>query len=92
MTRAQWGDLTGLNLAGMVRMSDESVRASDLARAAPAHILTGHDIKGREVQELDCRAVAEKRGGRYVFTYEEPDTSAWSVAGYGSRTERSCGA
>lgn len=76
MTRAQWGDLSGLNLAGMVRMSDEAVRASDLARAA-LPTLTGHDIKGREVQELDCQAVAVKRGGRYVHTYEEPDTSAW---------------
>lgn len=76
VTRAQWGDLSGLNLAGMVRMSDEAVRASDLARAA-VPTMTGHDIKGRDVQEIDCKAVAEKRGGQYVFTYEEPDTSAW---------------
>ncbi|MFF3936015.1 recombinase family protein [Streptomyces phaeofaciens] len=38
---------------------------------------TGRDIKSREEQEKDARRFVESRGGRYVYTYEEPDTSAW---------------
>ncbi|WP_308283682.1 recombinase family protein [Streptomyces glomeratus] len=38
---------------------------------------TGRDIGSREEQEKDARRFVESRGGRYVYTYEEPDTSAW---------------
>ncbi|MFF4865122.1 recombinase family protein [Streptomyces sp. NPDC001231] len=38
---------------------------------------TGRDIKSREEQEKDARRFVESRGGRHVYTYEEPDTSAW---------------
>ncbi|WP_405547796.1 recombinase family protein [Streptomyces phaeochromogenes] len=34
-------------------------------------------MKSREEQEKDTRRFVESRGGRYVHTYEEPDTSAW---------------
>jgi site-specific DNA recombinase len=80
VSRAQWGDLTGLSLAGMVRMSHEltkdgdDVPPSNGSRRVP---VTGDDIKGRDVQAQDCSTYVTKRGGRYVFTYEEPDTSAW---------------
>ncbi|MFF0065345.1 hypothetical protein ACFYRC_28030 [Streptomyces sp. NPDC005279] len=39
--------------------------------------MTGRDIKNRDEQEKDSRGFVEQRGGRYVYTYEEPDTSAW---------------
>lgn len=39
--------------------------------------MTGRDIKGRDEQEKDVRRFVESRGGTYVYTYEEPDTSAW---------------
>ena len=77
--RAQSGKLAGLNLAGIVRMSHELPieeaeaefeRLSQLPR-------TGKDIKGRDVQDQDCRTYVENRDGCYVYTYEEPDTSAW---------------
>ncbi len=78
--------------AGLVRMSFEvradtgvgdvlhvdmvaDVEATRVAKRAV--VLTGRDIKGREEQEKDVRRFVESRGGRYVFTYEEPDTSAW---------------
>jgi len=38
---------------------------------------TGADLLGRDAQERQCRQFVESRGGRYVHTYEEPDTSAW---------------
>ncbi|MFE7235329.1 recombinase family protein [Streptomyces sp. NPDC057596] len=34
-------------------------------------------MKSREEQEKDARRFVESRGGRHVYTYEEPDTSAW---------------
>ncbi|MGW7383574.1 hypothetical protein [Streptomyces sp. NPDC054794] len=39
--------------------------------------MTGRDIKSTEEQERDGRQFVESRGGRYVYTYMEPDTSAW---------------
>jgi site-specific DNA recombinase len=44
----------------------------DLTREQPR---TGKDIRGRDVQDQDCRTYVEKRDGVYVYTYEEPDTS-----------------
>ena len=75
--KARKGDLTGLNLAGLVRLSpglnnQYGDRLTDGRRPA-----SGRDIKSTDEQEKDTRAYAERRGGRYVFTYEEPDTSAW---------------
>jgi site-specific DNA recombinase len=72
--RASWGDLKGLRLAALVRMSTESLnpQSDDGDR-----FMTGRDIVNRETQEADCQAFIAARGGEYVFTYEEPDTSAW---------------
>jgi site-specific DNA recombinase len=39
--------------------------------------LSGTDINGREDQEDRAKRSIEARGGRWVFTYDEPDTSAW---------------
>ncbi|MEV4445455.1 MULTISPECIES: recombinase family protein [Streptomyces] len=39
--------------------------------------MTGRDIRSRDEQEKDNRSFVESRGGRYVYTYEEPGTSAW---------------
>ncbi|MFJ2256857.1 recombinase family protein [Streptomyces sp. NPDC087844] len=87
--RAHWGDLEGQNWAGLVRLSLEAEDEELTARAArptPDHPAgsgtkwrpaTGRDIKSREEQEKDARRFVESRGGRYVHTYEEPDTSAW---------------
>lgn len=87
--RAHWGDLEGQNWAVLVRLSleaeNEELSASSAGRRAdhpsdsgtkwrPA---TGRDIKSREEQEKDARRFVESRGGRYIYTYEEPDTSAW---------------
>lgn len=69
---ARTGDLTGLNLAGLVRLSFEA--DEDDPSSFP---LTGRDIRGRDEQANDCRAYVEKRGGKYIHTYEEPNTSAY---------------
>ncbi|MFJ6560350.1 recombinase family protein [Streptomyces sp. NPDC091412] len=87
--RAHWGDLEGQNWAALVRLSleaeDEELSASS-ARRQPNRVsdngtkwrpATGRDIKSREEQEKDARRFVESRGGRHVYTYEEPDTSAW---------------
>ncbi|MEU5347751.1 recombinase family protein [Streptomyces sp. NPDC020766] len=47
-----------------------------LDRSVP-RFMTGRDIKSTEEQERDGRRFVESRGGRYVHTYMEPDTSAW---------------
>jgi site-specific DNA recombinase len=77
ITRAHWGDLEGMHFAGLVRLSFEP----DLGKEdAPKHAkgyMTGRDIKGRDEQEKDCRGYVEHRNGLYVYTYVEPDTSAF---------------
>jgi site-specific DNA recombinase len=76
--RAHWGDLAGMNLAGLVRLSFEFEGVQDPGGAPrAASYLTGRDIKGRSEQTKDCRGYVENRNGRYVYTYEEPDTSAY---------------
>ncbi|MFF4603777.1 recombinase family protein [Streptomyces sp. NPDC001339] len=84
--KARWGDLKGQNWAGLVRLSFEADEgpataendATDDTEARPVfRPMTGRDIKGRDEQEKDSRSFIESRGGRYVYTYEEPDTSAW---------------
>ncbi|MFI8233476.1 recombinase family protein [Streptomyces sp. NPDC085900] len=84
--KARWGNLEGQHWAGLVRLSfevdeapaDPESDASDTAEAKPAfRPMTGRDIKSRDEQEKDNRKFVEGRGGRYVYTYEEPDTSAW---------------
>ncbi|BCB84467.1 recombinase family protein [Phytohabitans suffuscus] len=71
--RAHWGDLAGMNFAGLVRLSFESDTADD----EPKGYMTGRDIKGREEQEKDCSTYVGTRKGNYVFTYEEPNTTAF---------------
>lgn len=87
--RAQWGDLKGMRIGGLVRLSfevDEAEVAADTSgprssgEASRQHQptpLSGRDIKGRAVQKDDVQRFVESRGGVYVYTYEEPDTSAW---------------
>ncbi|MEZ0094265.1 recombinase family protein [Streptacidiphilus sp. EB129] len=77
--RVQWGDLTGQSWAGLTRLSTEEAEGEldpDRESEKPRYI-TGRDIKSRAEQEKDNRAFVEARGGRYVYTYTEPDTSAW---------------
>jgi DNA invertase Pin-like site-specific DNA recombinase len=71
--RARRGDLTGLNIAGLVRLSFEL----DPTKERVAHPMSGTEINGRDDQERRCRDYVESRGGTYVHTYNEPDTSAW---------------
>jgi site-specific DNA recombinase len=52
----------------------DAPEAEPKKRFAP---MSGRDIKGRDEQEKDARRYVESRGGTYVHTYEEPDTSAW---------------
>lgn len=78
--RAHWGNLEGMNFAGLTRLSTEEEEGEDLEseeRADQPRFLTGHDIKSTDEQEKDVRTFVESRGGRYVYTYTEPDTSAW---------------
>ncbi|GAA3251294.1 recombinase family protein [Dactylosporangium siamense] len=75
--RAHWGDLSGMNFAGLARLSFEPAEAHAADAASRTVPTTGKDIRGREEQAKDCRNYVEHRGGAYVFTYEEPDTSAY---------------
>jgi DNA invertase Pin-like site-specific DNA recombinase len=76
--RIRSGDLSGLNLAASVRISDEQIETPEEAlEAASRAPYMGKDIKGRKLQTDDCAAYIRKRGGSLVHLYEEPDTSAW---------------
>lgn len=82
--RAMRRDLSGMNLAGLVRMSFEldpkkTAHADDEAApdAKNRGPMTGRDIINRDEQVKDCRQLVEAMGGVYVHTYDEPDTSAW---------------
>jgi site-specific DNA recombinase len=72
--QAHRGDLSGMRFAGLVRMSFEPNEHLDRPAGAP---MTGRDIRGRDEQTKDCREYVERRSGVYVYTYEEPDTSAY---------------
>jgi hypothetical protein len=76
-TRAHWGDLEGMNFAGLVRLSFEPDYGKEPEPKRGKGYMTGRDIKGRDEQEKDCGGYVEHRKGRYVYTYEEPDTSAF---------------
>ncbi|MEU7873493.1 recombinase family protein [Dactylosporangium sp. NPDC049140] len=75
--RAHWGDFSGMNFAGLVRLSFELPTALAPSADGPTLPLTGRDIRGRDEQAKDCRGYVEHRRGSYVYTYEEPDTSAF---------------
>ncbi|MEV7025506.1 recombinase family protein [Kitasatospora sp. NPDC093558] len=78
--QVQWGKLEGQNWAGLTRLSteEEEGELTDTTASGKAKkYLTGKDIKSRDEQEKDDREFVESRGGRYVYTYTEPDTSAW---------------
>jgi site-specific DNA recombinase len=80
INQAKWGDLKGLHLAGMVRLSFELENDADPGvdpDQKPEMPRMGSDIKGRALQEGDCEGYVTRRGGIYVHTYQEPDTSAW---------------
>ncbi|MDH6135044.1 site-specific DNA recombinase [Kitasatospora sp. MAA4] len=77
--RAHWGDLKDMNWASLTRLSTEE-QEGELSADDPSRkgqYLTGKDIKSTDEQEKDNRAFVESRGGTYVYTYPEPDTSAW---------------
>ncbi|WP_146063447.1 recombinase family protein [Streptomyces sp. SM11] len=73
LERARRGDLTGLRVAGLVRLSFEI----NPDRERPDVPMNGSDINNREEQEQLCRDYIESRGGIYIGTYDEPHTSAW---------------
>jgi site-specific DNA recombinase len=75
--RARRGDLTGLNLAGLVRLSPGSNNRYGDDLAEGQRPFSGQDIKSTDEQEKDTRLYTTRRGGSYVHTYREPDTSAW---------------
>ena len=83
--RAHWGNLAGQDWAGLARLSTEETEgelSSDgtLDEFRP-RFMTGRDIKSTDEQERGGRGFVESRGGRYVYTYMEPDTSAWKLRG-----------
>jgi len=77
------GDLTGLNFAALSRLSNESKRMKhekDQEAAgveAASRPRTGMDINNRTEQVTDCREWVESRGGKLVYIYDEPHTSAY---------------
>ncbi|MET8364101.1 recombinase family protein [Micromonospora sp. NPDC005194] len=75
--RAHWGDLAGMHFAGLVRLSFEVSPRLDQGQGSTNGFMTGRDIRGRGEQMKDCRSYVEQRSGLYVYTYEEPDTSAY---------------
>lgn len=78
MEQARRYDFTGMRLAGVARMSHEvKVDDGDEEEGPRPGFRTGRDIVGREVQTEDCEGYITRRGGIYVYTYEEPDTSAF---------------
>ncbi|MEE1825671.1 recombinase family protein [Streptomyces sp. BE20] len=68
-----------MNWAGLTRLSTEEVEGELPGSEEPGKIpyLTGRDIKSTDEHERDDREYVERRGGKYVWTYREPDTSAW---------------
>jgi len=72
LDRIRSGDLTGLNIAGLIRLSFEA----DLD-AYSARPTTGGEINNRLVQEKAIRHYVTVRGGTYLGSYDEPDTSAF---------------
>ncbi|MET8704224.1 recombinase family protein [Kitasatospora sp. NPDC004723] len=79
ITRVQQGRFEGMNWAGLTRLSTEEEEGDLPDEDEPGRIpyLTGRDIKSTDEQEKDDREFVERRGGAYVWTYREPDTSAW---------------
>ncbi|MEU4212771.1 recombinase family protein [Streptomyces sp. NPDC026206] len=79
--RAQWGNLERQNWAVLVRLSTEESgdgeAAEDAVSPGQRFPMTGQDIRSTKEQERDGRQFVEKRGGTHVYTYFEPDTSAW---------------
>src|SRR3954454_10968323 len=80
---AQRGDFTGMNFVILARLSTEAKqrkRAKKRAKAAAkgkALPLTGMDINNRDEQVNSCTERIEARGGKVVYVYMEPHTSAW---------------
>lgn len=66
-----------MNFAGLVRLSFELDPDSGQAAKQSKTYATGRDIKGRAEQTKDCQGYVEARSGNYVYTYEEPATSAY---------------
>ncbi|WP_411112927.1 recombinase family protein [Streptomyces sp. 029-5] len=71
--RVHRGDLTGLNFAGLVRLSFETRPDHEVSSIA----MSGGDINNRDEQEEHCQQYVTGRSGEYVYTYDEPHTSAW---------------
>ncbi|MEU5428251.1 recombinase family protein [Streptomyces olivoreticuli] len=71
--RAHMGNLNGLNFAGLVRLSFELEPNREFSGVP----FSGADINNRDEQENHCQGYVENRQGNYVYTYDEPDTSAW---------------
>jgi site-specific DNA recombinase len=89
IAKAKAGDLTGMNFAILARLSDESkFRRHERKKKAgkmtakgtgkdAARPRTGLDINNRDEQVTRCTERIEFAGGKVVFVYHEPHTSAW---------------
>jgi site-specific DNA recombinase len=72
--RVRVGDLTGLNVAALVRLSHEE---NPEGYKPIGQARSGAELNNREDQERQVREYVERRGGNYIGPYDEPDTSAW---------------
>jgi site-specific DNA recombinase len=71
--RAARDDLIGLSFVGIARLSFEP----DHNKVRPKVATRGTDYSNREEHERINRDFIESRGGVYLGTIHEPDTSAW---------------
>lgn len=80
---AQRGDYTGMNFVILARLSTEAKSRKRAEKRAKAEkkgkklAVTGMDINNRDEQVNACTERIESRGGKVVFVYMEPHTSAW---------------
>ena len=77
--KAKRGDLSGMNIAILARLSDESKfrrHAEKKNKKRHPRPMTGLDINNREEQALICTRRIEAQGGQVIHVYHEPHTSA----------------
>lgn len=75
--RVKSNDWTGLNIAGLIRLSFETTTKAQRAIGTRKTAQYGTDINNRETQLERIAAKVERLGGTLIGWYDEPDTSAY---------------
>lgn len=75
--RAKSYDWTGLNIAGLIRLSFETTTKDQRASGTRKVAKYGTDINNRETQLQRIATKVERHGGTLIGWYDEPDTSAY---------------